>query len=135
RDRMLAQFWSAFDEEGINEEGSIAYHQMNIQWWSGAATRVSLENMPFPAEVTNRLEKAADALAHLAMPNGRLPQIGDGARGRIRLGINKHCDYVASGGEQGTRPTALVRSFSNGYYTSRSGWGEDRALENESHLL
>lgn len=135
RARMLQQFKLAFDEEGINEEGSVAYHQLNILWWTRTATRVALENMPFPEYVHERLDAAAEALAHLVLPNGRLPQIGDGVRGSVREGISSHCDYLATAGSHGTAPQHLVREFSNGYYISRSGWGVERKLEDESHLI
>lgn len=132
---MISQFETAFDEEGINEEGSVAYHQLNIVWWKSAADRVALEKMPFPAEVSRRLEAAAEALAHLVLPNGRLTQIGDGSRGSVREGISEQCDFVATGGETGNPPRELVRNFQQGYYTSRSGWGESKSLHHESHLV
>lgn len=135
RERMIAQFQSAFHEDGINEEGSVAYHQLNIVWWKGAAKRVALEQMPFPTEVSDRLATAGEALAHLVLPNGRLTQIGDGSRGSVRQGISEQCDFVATGGLAGSPPSELVRQFEHGYYASRSGWGESTALEKESHLL
>lgn len=135
RSRMVAQFESAFDEEGINEEGSVTYHQLNLAWWNNAAMRLELEQTPFPNYVLQRLEAAASVLVHLVLPNGYLPQIGDGHRNLLRVGLSQECDYAATDGQQGVAPTQLVRSFSNGYYTSRSGWGATRSLKNESQLI
>lgn len=43
--RMEAQFETAFDYQGSNNEGSSAYHQMNMTWWGLAWKRVQLEGI------------------------------------------------------------------------------------------
>lgn len=135
RSRMVAAFETAFDEEGCNDEGSTAYHQMNIRWWRDAWTRVAKESLAVPAHVTERLNAAYEVLAHLAQPDGGLPQIGDSARSKVAPGISAVTDYVVTGGEQGAHPGETTKILSGGYAISRSGWGENRPATKESHVV
>src|SRR5699024_6571068 len=41
---LSQQILEAFDEQGLNEEGSVSYHQMNLDWWLACQRRLSLEN-------------------------------------------------------------------------------------------
>lgn len=42
--RLYDLFELSFDENGANDEGSIDYHRMNIDWWQKTWKRVQLEN-------------------------------------------------------------------------------------------
>lgn len=133
--RMTAQFTTTFDEQGCNDEGSAAYHQMNLAWWSQAWDRVALEGRPIPEAVRASMAAAEDVLVHLAQPDGRIPQIGDSARGPLRPGHGPLAEFVASQGRRGTRPEGTVRVLDGGYVLSRSGWGESRPIADESHMV
>lgn len=133
--RMTEQFVTAFDEQGCNDEGSAAYHQMNLRWWSQSWQRVETEGRQLPDVVTSRLLAASSVLAHLGLPSGRMPQIGDSSRGAVMEGSGAESDFVATRGQSGTRPKGLVNVLDGGYVLSRSGWGEDRPIEQESHML
>lgn len=135
RTRMVTAFDDAFDEEGCNEEGSTAYHQMNIRWWRDGWRRVAAEGLELPNHVTERLDAAYGVLAHLAQPNGELPQIGDSARSKVTAGISSVTDYVISGGKSGAHPGSTMKVLSGGYAISRSGWGEARAASQESQIV
>lgn len=135
RDRLASAFLKAFDEQGCNEEGSAAYHQLNIRWWRGAWERVAAEGLVVPVAVGARLEAAQLVLAHLTQPDGQLPQIGDSARTRVGAGISDVTDFVASRGTKGEHPGATTLVLDGGYAVSRSGWGEVRAARDESHAL
>src|SRR5699024_1962757 len=78
---------------------------------------------------------AAHVLAHISLPNGQLPQIGDAARGKVRRGFSDVTDFVASGGLIGKPPEAKAVVLKRGYVSSRSGWGEMRPLHEESHAV
>src|SRR5699024_1162961 len=54
-DRMSRQFESTFDDQGANDEGSAAYHHLNMIWWKEAWERVALENVQTPRNVNERL--------------------------------------------------------------------------------
>lgn len=135
RDRMLPSFEAAFDSQGCNEEGSSAYHQMNIRWWRQAWDRIVAEGLDVPPHVTERLDLACEVLAHLAQPNGELPQIGDSARTSLVKGLSESTDFVAYKGARGNKPSATSLVLSGGYAISRSGWGEARDAHRESHMV
>ena len=135
RNRMVVSFDKAFDEEGCNREGSTAYHQMNIRWWTTGWSRVAAEGLEMPTHVTARMEAACEVLAHLAQPDGELPQIGDSARSKVARGLSAVTDFVATGGKSGTRPSETMKSLSGGYAISRSGWGESRPAAEESQVV
>lgn len=123
--RMTEQFDVAFDDQGANDEGSTAYHQMNLRWWTDAWERVAREGLPVPEHVQSRLKKASETLAHMTLPSGRLVQIGDGVQTRVRAGLGPSTDWLASGGEKGVQPSSKVRVLDRGYVLSRSGWRRD----------
>lgn len=134
-DRMVKQFESTFDAQGANDEGSVGYHEMNLKWWSQAWERIEIEGLEIPDFVSERLEAGRTALAHLTMPNGRFPQIGDTKRSAVGRGRNPHLEYVATQGAEGIAPEATAVAFERGYVVSRSGWGEKRPLADESHMV
>ncbi|WP_193119409.1 heparinase II/III domain-containing protein [Brachybacterium tyrofermentans] len=133
--RMREQFKSSFDHQGTNDEGSVAYHQLNLAWWRRGWERAELEGFSAPEDVSERLTAAGHVLAHFAMPNGALPQIGDSQRGRVGRGYSAASDFVASNGEEGTAPAEHAAVFEGGFITSRSGWGKSRPLPDESHAV
>lgn len=133
-ERLGAQILSAFDSEGLNEEGSVAYHLYNLVWWLQARERLQLEGYDFPAEALERLDKAGETMAYLILPDKTMPQIGDGGRGKGRSGIHPLIDQVMQGEVEDTG-LPLFRHFPNGFTVSRSGWGETRPLREESHTI
>lgn len=64
--RMVDQFKATFDPQGGNDEGSTAYHQMNLRWWTQSWKRADLEGMRVPETVSHRRAAAGLALAHMA---------------------------------------------------------------------
>lgn len=134
-ERMVEQFASTFDLQGANDEGAVGYHELNLKWWALAWQRVEAEGLEIPDSVSARLEAGGIALAHMVLPNGTLPQIGDTKRAPVAPGLGTHVDYVATGGAQGSPPEQTAVAYDRGYAISRSGWGHDRPLDQESHLL
>src|SRR5690625_1685621 len=62
-ERMVDQFVQSFDHEGMNDEESFGYHQLNMTWWTEAWQRAKLEAQPIPRDVEDRLTLASDVLA------------------------------------------------------------------------
>src|SRR5690625_765748 len=133
-ERLGAQVLVAFDDQGLNEEGSVAYHQSNMVWWRQARKRLRLEGYDFSPEAVERLDKAGEAMAHLLLPDGTMPQVGDGGRGRGRRGLHPLLDQVVKGRVRDTG-LPLFKHFTNGFTVSRSGWGETRPFNRESHTI
>lgn len=134
-DRLAKQFKSTFDTQGANDEGAVGYHEMNLKWWAQAWSRIEAEGLKIPDFAVARLEAGRTALAHMVLPNGTLPQIGDTNRLPVSKGLGSHVDFVATQGEEGEAPEGTAVAYDRGYIVSRSGWGTTRPLADESHML
>lgn len=132
--RLGEQVMHAFDGKGLNEEGSVGYHQMNLVWWLEAERRLTLEGYELPTEAQDRLEKAGRTMGYLLLPDGTMPQIGDGGRGKGGRGLHPFLDQVA---KRKIRDTNLetFQHYPNGLTIFRSGWGEVQPLKDESHTI
>lgn len=134
-ERLGAQILDAFEEDGLNEEGSVAYHQTNVDWWLQAQQRLKLEGYSLPAEATSRLDRAGQTMGFLLLPDGTMPQIGDGGRGRGRRGLHPFLDQVAAGKIHDAKNLPTFKHYKYGFTIFRSGWGERRPLAQESHTI
>lgn len=133
--RMAKQFESTFDRQGANDEGATGYHQMNLRWWDHAWARIEAEGITIPDFAAERKRLGREALAHMALPNGKMPQIGDTKRGPVGRDLGPQMEFVATRGEEGEPPPDTAVAFERGYVVSRSGWGEQRPLSQESHMI
>lgn len=132
--RLGDQVLQAFDEKGLNEEGSVGYHQMNLVWWREAERRLKLEGYALPTTAADRLEKAGRTMGHLLLPDGTMPQIGDGSRGNGRRGLHPFLDQVVKG-KINDSSLETFQHYPNGFTIFRSGWGETQPLSEESHTV
>lgn len=140
RDSMdLAVDWlgqrlrGAWDEQGVNEEGSLAYHRMNYLWWQDAMTRLDLEGVDRP-DGAQRLSLAPEEMAHATSPLGRLARIGDTNAASIRDIDHPYADFVTSEGTRGAAPAKTTAIYDRGYAYIRSGWGQNRPFSDETYL-
>lgn len=133
-ERLGQQVLEVFEEEGLNEEGSVAYHQTNISWWKDTQKRLSFEGYSLPPEAAERLEKAGETMAYLLLPDGTMPQIGDGGRGKGRGSLHPLIAKVVKGDTQGEN-LATFKHYKYGFTIFRSGWGETRPADQESHTI
>lgn len=133
-ERLGAQILEAFDEGGLNEEGSVGYHQMNLVWWQQAQKRLALENASLPKAALERLKCAGQTLGYLLLPDGTMPQIGDGNRGNGRQSLHPLVRQVVKGRiREPDLPT--FHHYDNGFTVFRSAWGQERPLKQESHTI
>ncbi|MVZ89975.1 hypothetical protein GQF49_05695 [Microbacter sp. ANSKLAB05] len=116
-------FRESYDEEGVNAEGALGYHDMNYQWWRSLEQRVAAENGEIP-DLSAGLSLARKALIHGVRPDGMLETIGDTSTGKVpsKDGFEQ-TEFVRSKGAQGSAPEKTVAVFSSGYIFGRSGWG------------
>lgn len=121
----------AWDEQGVNEEGSLAYHRMNYLWWQEAMTRLDLEGVDRP-EGAHRLDLAPEEMAHATTPLGNLTRFGDTNAASIRDIEHPYAQYVSSGGARGAAPAKTTAIYDRGYAVIRSGWGQDRPFADET---
>lgn len=120
--RLRALLLVSYDEEGVNEEGSIAYHENNYHWWKIALKRLSAEGEDLPSEAA-RIDLALDELAHATRPDGAYERIGDTDGGGPTRLSGPAVDYVNSKGVKGVEPAERVKVYQRGYIFGRSGWG------------
>jgi len=132
--RLGTQVLTVFDEEGLNLEGSVAYHEMNLNWWLQAKKRLDLEGHAFPDDAAERLDKAGHVMGTFLLPDGTKPQIGDGGRARGRKGLHPFIDQVLRGEVQENNLSTFYH-YQNGFTVLRSGWGELRDVKDESHTV
>nr|WP_255523951.1 heparinase II/III family protein [Terrabacter sp. MAHUQ-38] len=122
-ERMVTMLRSAYDEDGINEEGAVQYHQINYSWWSLTKRRVELVRGRAPDEFS-RIDKAPVGLAHATRPDGTYELIGDTEVYSLRGIPHPAVTWVATGGDAGAPPPERVKVYGSGYVFGRSGWGD-----------
>src|SRR5699024_879904 len=128
-DQLLDQ---AYDDQGVNAEGAIAYHHNNFLWYERALRRLDLEGVPRPPAAA-RHALAPEQIAHATRPDGSFAPIGDTDGGSPRAIRSPYTQYVSSGGADGEPPADLLRIYDRGYLFARSGWGEmERNLDEET---
>lgn len=124
-ERSEAMLRSSYDDQGINEEGAVQYHQINFQWWNSLATRVRIATGTVP-EAFDRVVKAPIAMAHSTRPDGNYELIGDTEVFAPRNLGHPAIAYVSSAGTEGIPPQDRVAVYRSGYAYGRSTWGDAR---------
>lgn len=112
-----------YDDQGINEEGAVQYHQINFIWWNNLGRRVRIATGSTP-DAFRRVERAPLAMAHATRPDGRYELIGDTEEFTPRALGHPAIDYVSSAGAQGVAPLDRVAVYDSGYIYGRSSWGD-----------
>ena len=124
-ERSVAMLQSTYDDQGINEEGAVQYHQINFQWWNNLATRVRIATGSVPGAF-DRVAKAPVAMAHATRPDGNYELIGDTEIFSPRNLGHPAITYVSSAGTDGIPPQDRVAVYESGYAYGRSTWGDAR---------
>lgn len=124
-ERSEAMLRATYDDQGINEEGAVQYHQINFQWWNNLATRVRIATGSVP-EAFDRVVKAPVAMAHSTRPDGNYELIGDTEIFAPRNLGHPAIAYVSSSGAEGIAPQDRVAVYQGGYAYGRSTWGDAR---------
>ncbi|MCC3297613.1 heparinase II/III domain-containing protein [Arthrobacter caoxuetaonis] len=131
-ERLMELFDESFDDEGVNAEGSIAYHRLNHDWWETAFTRLDVEGIARPKNA-DRLKLALTELAYATKPNGLFERIGDIDVGGPTGLQSPELTYVQTQGASGQTPSDLTKVYKAGYVFGRSGWGDfEREFVNET---
>lgn len=133
-DELGTRLRAAWDEQGVNEEGALAYHRMNFLWWQEAMTRLDLEGVPRP-EGAERIDRAPAVMAHATAPMGHLAPIGDTATGTTVEDVDHPLTaFATSQGQEGASPEDTAAVYDRGYAFLRSGWGEHRPFREETFV-
>lgn len=121
--RILDNFYYSFDEQGVNNEQAIMYHNYNIERFTYANKLISF----FGTDVSSFevvLNKSREFLLHALDPNGYYSILGDTifTKPLFEHG-SQNVHWLASSGENGKKPSCNSKSvYSSGYVFGRSSW-------------
>ena len=129
----LANIESDLLADGVHCELSTDYHHLALKNHLQVRRLAAQNGVTVPAAFDAALQRALEFSLHVHKPDGSVPSLSDGdARGfpdLLRQGADLYgredMRFVASGGAQGTPPSARAVHFAaSGYSIVRSGWGE-----------
>lgn len=133
RQRLQDMFWTAWSRDGVNEEGALAYHALNLRWWREAIERLRREGM-VPLEGAARLDRAVNELVHATRPDGKLVRMGDTVAASISGVDDDRVRYASSRGQRGRAPQRRIMVYPSGFAFARTGWGTTRNFAQEGHV-
>ena len=137
-DRMWDELNKQLYPDGAHWELATGYGAGVLGQFRDVYRLAQLNDEPLPDGYLERLEASYDYFLYSSV-NARMPAFGDSGRGDVqrilRWGAENFPEradfrWMASGGEEGERPTALTSEFPwAGQYVMRSGWDpEDRFM-------
>jgi hypothetical protein len=124
---------SSIDKEGVTNEQAIGYQVYNYERYQAARAQLTGCGLQAP-DVFDRVAAMPQMLAHATAPDGRYVPIGDSDLVRALGYDDPEAQYAASNGAEGSRPADTHVTYAAGFAFARTGWGEQRAFEDEAHL-
>lgn len=125
------------DHQGVTIEQSIHYQLYNykqIKKCIGVLMELDLKNKnEFFFSLLERKELMKTFLAHATRPDGNYLEIGDTPTQLAEALPKSDAEYAATLGKCGFPPLEKVKVYDAGYIFGRSGWGETRRFQDESH--
>jgi hypothetical protein len=130
--------------DGVHRESSTHYHLLVLRSFLGARENARCFGVDLPAGYDERLARACDFAMHCHRPDGRASALSDadseGYGELLDLAATllgrQDLRWVGTGGKSGRPPSQRGASFPEaGYFTQRSGWGEDGAFDRERYLI
>lgn len=120
-------------EDGSDEEGALSYAINNYRWFRQAAERMRLGGDAVPAAFA-RVDQIPAFVARATRPDGRIEALGDTSPVLLdpAAWAGTAAEFSATGGTLGPAPADAFSAFSGGYVVGRSGWGQSRALSDET---
>jgi hypothetical protein len=123
---------TSIDEEGVSDEGSILYQELNHRWYREFEARLVACHLE-PSPLFARLDLMPRLLAQATQPDGNAVAFGDtSAIQPARFVPGTESEYAATQGAVGTRPSALFSVFTRGYAFSRTGWFDTQTANQQS---
>ncbi len=130
--RLYAELDSQVYPDGMQVELTSSYHQVTMGHLSAPLVLAERNGLVLPEGYLPKLERMHNANLYAAMPDGRLPALGDGGRTNVRRHLKEGAAifpdrpdfaWIATEGAEGTRPLGNSYAFSHsGYLVMRSGW-------------
>ena len=139
RERFQNQVLDLVSSDGVYLEPSPFYHFYMMGTFRSVRRLLQTVDLDVDADARERLDLMPRFAAEIVEPMGLLPMLSD-CPAEIALssysGFSEELDYTVSGGVDGSAPTERFRSYpESGYTIFRSGWGEERDFDRETHVV
>ena len=120
------------DAQGVSDEGSMLYQELNHRWYSEVRARLVACDL-LPGSLFGRLDLMSRVLAHATQPDGNTVAFGDtSAIQPARVIPGTESEYAATQGQSGPHPLDTFAVFNRGYAFSRSGWFDTQSAKQQS---
>jgi hypothetical protein len=94
RRTVFTELMGQVHEDGVDIEGSIAYHRLVLEASLAAVLLLRLHGEPIPPVSWNRIERMLEFVLAYTKPDGHAPLLGDADDGRVhRLGLQATNDH------------------------------------------
>ena len=123
-ERLAAMVRAQFADDGVHREHSPGYHYLLLD----TLERLLACDLIEDPEIRELAVRAEDVLAWFAMPNRRIPMIGDTSYRLVHhepfaSSDNDALRFVATGGESGSPPRNRLQAYpESGYIVMRDRW-------------
>ncbi|MFC7594464.1 alginate lyase family protein [Terrabacter sp. GCM10028922] len=131
--RLVDYFLHSFTSEGVHIENAPNYHVLVSRYLKDHRDLAAAVGLDHVEELSAVLTSATAYATHVVMPSGVYPLVSDTQPSNIAAVAREvfHDDrmlYAATGGAEGTRPSARVLLLpASGYAVYRSAWGDRSA--------
>ncbi len=131
------------DNDGALVENSPYYHFYVLRFYWNIYHYTQKYNLPMSKDFSQKIEQMIHYGTYILQPDSTIPTIGASLSAKVANKEEYHematthpeFLYIITEGKQGSRPTKKSIQFPiAGQTIMRSGWGETRALINETYL-
>jgi hypothetical protein len=119
------------DPQGVMDEQAVEYQDYNHDRYLAAAGMIDACGIERP-HLIRRVELMPEVLAHMTLPDGTYETLGDTDRRRAKVSDHPAMRWVRSLGSEGAPPSRTFVTYDAGFAFARSGWGTERAFQDEA---
>ncbi|MDR2184482.1 MAG: heparinase II/III family protein [Treponema sp.] len=134
--KKLNEEWDLlFYPDGFHFQLTTEYHFDVINNYHRLIQVMRAYGLPLPEGMIEKLERAAEVYVKLMKPDGRTPDLNDGARQYVSVYLkmlgdifpdNRVFRWILSGGKEGNKPAYLSIALPwSGFEVMRTGWDKD----------
>ncbi len=137
--RTESQLFTATTPHGVNREQTPYYHTRVWNSYRNFQPIIDAVQIDFSTAFFDAIDGMGNFHAYLLRPDLDYPMFGDGARdfnpAHLLPYPDPEVEFVATRGQSGQQPEDRYRLYpESGYIFLRSGWGQERAYEDEVQM-